>query len=96
MVFSSHLFLFYFLPLSLGLYYLMPIRGRNLLLTLLSYLFYGWSNPLFTLLMFFSTVVDYICGWVIGGTRPVSNLTKRKIALCISIVTNLSLLGIFK
>jgi len=36
--FSSHLFLFYFLPFSLGLYYLTPIRGRNLLLTLLSFL----------------------------------------------------------
>ncbi|HID70142.1 MAG TPA: MBOAT family protein [Desulfobacterales bacterium] len=96
MVFSSHFFLFYFLPLSLGLYYLMPIRGRNLLLTLLSYLFYGWSNPLFTLLMMFSTLVDYICGWVIGGTKPAGNLRKRKIALFISIITNLGLLGIFK
>lgn len=96
MVFSSHLFLFYFLPFSLGLYYLMPIRGRNLLLTLLSYLFYGWSNPLFTLLMLFSTVVDYVCGWVIGGTIPARNQRTRKIALFVSIVTNLSLLGIFK
>ncbi len=96
MVFSSHLFLFYFLPISLGLYYLMPGRGRNMLLTLLSYLFYGWSNPLFTLLMFFSTVVDYVCGWVIGGSRPATASSKRKVALLISIITNLSLLGVFK
>ena len=96
MVFSSHLFLFYFLPLSLGLYYLMPGRGRNMLLTLLSYLFYGWSNPLFTLLMFFSTVVDYICGRVIGCSNPATDVSKRKTALFISIATNLSLLGVFK
>ncbi len=96
MVFSSHLFLFYFLPLSLGLYYLMPGRGRNLLLTLLSYLFYGWSNPLFTLLMMFSTLVDYVCGWVIGSSNPVSAGARRKWALFISIITNLSLLGVFK
>lgn len=96
MVFSSHLFLFYFLPVSLALYYLMPMRGRNLLLTLLSYLFYGWSNPLFTLLMFFSTVVDYICGWVIGGTTPAVSQKTRKTALFVSIITNLSLLGVFK
>jgi alginate O-acetyltransferase complex protein AlgI len=96
MVFSSHIFLFYFLPLSLGLYYLMPMRGRNLLLALLSYVFYGWSNPLFCLLMFFSTVVDYICGWVIGVTSPVRNATRRKTALWISIVSNLSLLAVFK
>ncbi len=96
MVFSSHIFLFYFLPLSLCLYYLTPMRGRNLLLTLLSYLFYGWSNPLFSLLMFFSTVVDYICGWVIGATPPAGNARKRKTALLISIVSNLSLLAVFK
>ncbi len=96
MVFSSHLFLFLFLPFSLGLYYLMPLRGRNLLLTLLSYLFYGWSNPLFTLLMFFSTLVDYVCGWIIGTASPIKKSGKRKAALALSIVTNLSLLGIFK
>ena len=96
MVFSSHLFLFYFLPFSLGLYYLLPGRGRNLLLTLLSYLFYGWSNPMFTLLMFFSTVVDYSCGLVIGRSRPLEAAGKRKMALLASIVTNLSLLGVFK
>jgi alginate O-acetyltransferase complex protein AlgI len=95
-VFSSHLFLFYFLPFSIIFYYLMPVRGRNLLLTFLSYLFYGWSNPLFTILMFFSTVVDYICGWVIGRTPPAGNKRTRKTALFVSIVTNLSLLGIFK
>ena len=48
MVFSSHLFIFYFLPLALMLYYAMPQRGRNLLLTLVSYVFYGWANPLFS------------------------------------------------
>ena len=96
MVFSSHLFLFYFLPLSLTLYYLIPARGRNLLLTLLSYLFYGWSNPMFTLLMFFSTVVDYICGLVIGRSDPLAAAGKRRLALITSIITNLSLLGVFK
>ena len=39
MVFSSHIFLCYFLPLALLLYYAMPQRGRNLVLTLLSYVF---------------------------------------------------------
>src|SRR4030042_5975 len=44
MVFSSHLFLFYFLPLSLALYYASPRWGRHLLLTLVSYVFYGWAH----------------------------------------------------
>jgi len=57
MVFSSHIFLFYFLPAVLLLYYLMPVRGRNLLLTVVSYVFYGWANPLFMFLLLFSTIV---------------------------------------
>ena len=67
MVFSSHLFVFYFLPLALLLYYAAPVRTRHLLLTGLSYLFYGWANPLFVVLMAFSTAVDYACGRVIAA-----------------------------
>lgn len=95
MVFSSHIFLFYFLPAALLLYYSMPRRGKNVVLTGISYIFYGWSNPLFTLLMFFSTLVDYCCGLVIG-TTPDSQQGKRKLALFVSIAANLSLLGFFK
>ena len=71
MVFSSQLFIFYFLPLTLLLYYAMPGRGRHAVLTLLSYLFYGWANPLFVVLLLFSTLVDYICGLVLVGSGPV-------------------------
>ncbi|PHR24441.1 MAG: hypothetical protein COA36_15490 [Desulfotalea sp.] len=95
MVFSSHIFLFYFLPVSLLLYYSMPKRGKNIVLTAISYIFYGWSNPLFTLLMFFSTLVDYGCGLVIG-TSADSQQRRRKLALFVSIGANLSLLGFFK
>ena len=110
MVFSSHLFLFYFLPLTLLLYYAMPRRGKHALLTLASYVFYGWANPLFIVLMFTSTVIDYLCGLVLAGQfrpgawrRPVPLLTPgesrsraQKIALVVSICSNLSLLGFFK
>ncbi|MCH8513571.1 MAG: hypothetical protein LAT83_18230 [Kiritimatiellae bacterium] len=108
MVFSSHLFVFWFLPFVLGLYYVVPVRRRTLLLTLLSYLFYGWANPLFVILMFGSTVVDYFCGLVIAApaTDPDGTLNplprdgprnrKQRLALLVSIVTNLSLLGFFK
>lgn len=67
MVFSSTLFLFYFLPVALLLYYAAPRRMKHLTLTALSYFFYGWANPLFVVLLFASTVVDYICGLVIAG-----------------------------
>ncbi len=108
MVFSSYLFLFYFLPAALLLYYAAPRRAKHLTLTILSYVFYGWANPLFTLLLLASTAVDYAAGLVIaGGGRsgapagtpldPASPRTPRqRAALLASIVTNLGLLGFFK
>ena len=109
MVFSSHIFLFYFLPVTLLFYYLIPRRGKHITLTLLSYLFYGWANPYFVFLMFASTFVDYICGLVISQQfsrnlpKPIETLKPgtprlriQKIALAVSILSNLSLLGFFK
>ena len=109
MVFSSHLFIFYFLPLALAVYYLLPRRARHLGLTVLSYGFYGWANPAFTVLMLFSTVVDYFCGLAIAdrlGRRwkePIEplvqgseRLPRQRWAVAISVITNLSLLGFFK
>ena len=109
MVFSSHIFLFYFLPLVLALYYACPRRGRQLLLALVSYVFYGWANPWFVFLMLFSTLVDYLCGKLIVGPWHVKRFAgdppagpgllsarQRKLAVGISIVVNLSLLGFFK
>lgn len=109
MVFSSHLFLFYFLPAALLLYYLMPRRGKHLLLTLVSYVFYGWANPLFMILMLASTLIDYLAGLLLTGQigrrwdQPVPLLEKgaprtraQKIALVLSLTSNLTLLGFFK
>ena len=70
MVFSSQLFLFYFLPIALAFYYAVRWGPRWLshgTLTVLSYLFYGWTNPLFMVLMASSTVVDYLCGLAMAG-----------------------------
>jgi alginate O-acetyltransferase complex protein AlgI len=109
MVFSSHLFLFGFLPLALAVYYSAPRRGRHLVLTLASYLFYGWTNPAFVPLLLLSTAIDYWAGlvqatgswWPFG--RPVAELVpgaprtrRQRAALTLSIVSNLSLLGFFK
>ena len=71
MVFSSYVFLFYFLPAVICLYYAAPRGGRHLILTLASYLFYGWANPLFLVLLLASTVVDYFCGLALVGRGPV-------------------------
>ena len=69
MVFSSHLFVFYFLPIALALYYSLyraPQRWRNLSLVFLGYIFYGWANPRFIFLMFGTTFVDWLLSLVIA------------------------------
>ena len=96
MVFSSYLFLFYFLPLALALYYAAPRRLKHLILTALSYVFYGWANPLFTPLLLFSTLVDYACGLYIARARAAGEPRAARGALALAIVTNLGLLGFFK
>ena len=105
MVFSSYLFLFYFLPAGLLLYYAAPRRAQHFVLTALSYLFYGWANPLFVPLLLGSTVVDYVAGRVIGRHPavpadapggPPQRARAARLALTASICSNLALLGFFK
>ena len=93
MVFTSHVFLFYFLPAVLAIYYALP-RFRNAFLTIASYVFYGWWEPWFVLLMMFSTVLDYVCGRVIGA--PGASSARRKAALMAAICGDLGLLAFFK
>ena len=109
MVFSSHIFIFYFLPLTLLFYYSVPRRFQHLLLIVVSYIFYGWANPLFVVLMMVSTFADFVSGLVISGQTPASRrepsvaLSRRgrrsslqKTALLLTICLNLALLGFFK
>jgi alginate O-acetyltransferase complex protein AlgI len=97
MVFSSYLFLFYFLPLALLLYYAAPRKGRHLILTLLSYVFYGWANPLFVVLLLVSTTIDYLAGLAMAADqRSGARTSISRIAVTVSICSNLSLLGFFK
>ena len=108
MVFSSYIFLFYLLPLALAAYYVAPIRRRNLVLSLFSYLFYGWANPIFLLLLIGTTVLDYTAGlliarsegvlvgneYVVDPDKPRSRFAKAVLAT--SVVSSLSILGFFK
>ncbi len=110
MVFSSQIFFFYFLPLALAVYYGLPRRGRHLALTLLSYVFYGWANPLFVILLLVSTLINYVCGlkiageWLMVGPAPSgvpasadgAGLRHKKVWLAISVCTSLAMLGFFK
>jgi alginate O-acetyltransferase complex protein AlgI len=94
MVFTTHIFLFYFLPLFLAVYFSLPRVWRNLWITVASYVFYGWWQPWFVCLMMFTTVMDWTWGRVI--TRPGVTAAQRKLAVAACVVTNLSFLGFFK
>ena len=94
MVFSSHLFVFYFLPLSLLLYYAAPKSWRIGVLALTGYVFYGWWNPWFCLLMLASTAIDYFGGLLVGA--PGATHRRRLTGLVLSVVSNLLILGFFK
>ena len=99
MVFSSHIFLFYFLPFVLLIYYALPftwkgIYLRNAFLTIASYLFYGWTEPWFVILMWISTLLDFSAGKII--TRQGATSTQKNLGLIMSCVGNLGMLGFFK
>lgn len=94
MVFSSLIFLFVYFPLVLGVYYICPLKWRNLVLLIFNLVFYGWGEPVYVVLMMLSVLVDYLLGLGIDKWRA-----KKKIAkalLTTSVVWNLGLLFFFK
>ncbi|MBR2381010.1 MAG: MBOAT family protein [Clostridia bacterium] len=94
MVFSSNEFLFLYLPLSFILYFLSPVRYRNLVLFAVSLVFYGWEKPIYLLIMVFIIIVNYLFGYLID--RAGEDSQKRKNMLIWGVVINLATLGFFK
>ena len=69
MVFSSHIFIYYFLPFALLVYYALfraRQRWRNAWLIVAGYTFYGWAEPRFMVLMFGTTFIDWLMSLVIA------------------------------
>ncbi len=96
MVFSSLLFLFAFLPLTLALYYVVPHnRWRNIVLFVVSLLFYGWGEPVYILVMLASIAAAYGFGFLIAKNR-LSNRKRARLWMTLSLLTNLSALLFFK
>ena len=93
MVFSSVLFLFRFLPIFMICYFVVPQRMKNLILFLGSLFFYAWGEPVYVLLMLFSTISDYVHGRLIEAFR---GKKAAKVLLISSIIINLLVLGFFK
>lgn len=94
MVFSSPIFLFYFLPLAVLVYHVTPRGFKNAVLAIFSFVFYGWWDPRLVLLMLGTMVVDYLCGKVIAA--PGASRSRQKAALLTSVISNLLCLGFFK
>lgn len=90
MLFSSIVFLFFFLPLTLLLYYALSFSrlAQNGLLLLASLLFYAWGEPVYVLLMLFSIGFNALMGYLVAG--------RRKLWLVIAVGCNLGLLFVFK
>lgn len=96
MVFSSLFFLFYFLPITVFIYFLVKSKYRNLVLLIASLCFYAWGEPIYVWIMLFSTVLDYSAGRGIHWSQSIDKANWAKFFLGLSVVGNLSLLVFFK
>lgn len=93
MVFSSLFFTFAFLPITLILYYTCGKRLRNLVLLIMSLLFYAWGEPFYVLLMCVSIMINFFLGILLGQADTRSG---RKLFIIISLVFNVGCLAYFK
>ena len=95
MLFNSYTFIFFFLPIILVLWWWPGLsrRHRLALLTIGSYVFYGWAEWWYCLLILGSTMVDYMAGRRLTPERPAAH---RRAWLVTSLAANLGLLAVFK
>lgn len=94
MIFSNIFFLFRFLPVVLLIYYIVPYKYKNGIITIASLIFYSWGEVKYFPIMIASTVVDFFASRTIERNR--SNIKIKKICLAISMCFNLGMLLFFK
>jgi alginate O-acetyltransferase complex protein AlgI len=94
MVFASLTFLYFFLPLNLILYYCSNnAYYRNFILTLFSFFFYAWGEPIWVFLLIFSATVDYWNGLFIEKHK---GTFWAKLGVVSTLIFNLGILFFFK
>lgn len=91
LIFSSSMFLFFFLPVTLFFYFIVADRYRNIVLIIASLFFYAWGEPKNVLLMILSIAINYIFGFCVE-----KKWVMQKPFLIISIIYNLGILFVFK
>ena len=93
MVFSSTIFIFYFLPATFVVYFISPYKWKNLVLLLSSTFFFAWGAPEFIFILLVSITADYyLANFLFSST----NKQRKKSLLLLSIFLNLGLLIYFK
>lgn len=94
MVFSSLIFVYAFLPLSLLCYALCrSLKARNISLLVFSLIFYAWGEPKYVLLLLLMAAVDWFCALKIESA---GKKRAEKAWLALAVTSNLLLIGIFK
>ena len=93
MVFSSSLFLFWFLPIFLGVYFLVDRRYKNAIALLASLLFYGFGSPKFLLVLLLSITIDF---FLVRQIDKSQGIKRKKLFLVFSVILNIGLLAYFK
>ena len=94
MVFSSLLFVYAFLPLSLIAYYICPDRrSKNVALLVFSLIFYAWGEPKYVLLLMFMALSSWYCALRIDDSPYIET---ARMWLTISIAVDIALIGFFK
>ena len=93
MVFSSIVFLFYFLPIFFLIYFVLDRKYKNIFILLGSVFFYSWSAPRFIFVLLGTTVIDFYVVLLMDSLRQKS---LRRLLLSISLAINLGLLFYFK
>ena len=93
MVFSSALFLVFFLPILLIIYYLTPKKLKNIVLLIFSIFFYAWGAPKFIFVLLGTTFIDF---HVVKYMDSIDDRRKRRLFLLIPLFINVGLLFYFK
>jgi len=95
-VFSSPIFLFYFVPLTLLLYFIAPRHFKNHLLLAASLLFYAWGEPYAVFLMLLSIGGNYLLGRMVSAGMQNERKTLVRGVLTSAVILNIGLLVIYK
>ena len=97
MLFSSLIFLVYFLPVTIIVYYSIPTRRldlRNIWLLIASLFFYSWGEPVYIFLMIYSALFNYFMAGQIDREKRLGGTGKRN--MIFALVMNLLILGFFQ